>query len=94
MKSCNQREKSEILSLVKKLEKINAEKDVKIRDLQSRVDNLEQCSRMENVIISGLRTTPDAHLQNTYVPITKNDISVCQTLRRRSNDSINDNNQQ
>ena len=109
----SKREISEILSLVKKLEKINAEKDEKIRDLQSRVDNLEQYSRMENIIISGLRTTPDAHLQHTPgendaleenvlalfnkqmdVPITKNDISVCHTLRRRSNDSINDNNQQ
>ena len=28
------------------------------------------------------------------VPITKNNISVCHTLRRRSNDSINGNNQQ
>ena len=109
----SKREISEILSLVKKLEKINAEKDEKIRDLQSRVDNLEQYSRMENVIISGLRTTPDTHLQHTPgendaleenvlalfnkqldVPITKSDISVCHTLRRRSNDSINDNNQQ
>ena len=105
----SKREISEILSL----EKINAEKDEKIRDLQNRVDNLEQYSRMENVIISGLRTTPDAHLQHTPgendaleenvlalfnkqmdVPITKNDISVCHTLRRRSNDSINGNNQQ
>ena len=93
----------------KNSKKTNAQKDEKIRDLQSLVDNLEQYSRMENVIISELRTTPDAHLQHTPgendaqeenvlalfnkqldVPITKNDISVCHTLKR-SNDSNNDN---
>ena len=66
---------------------------------------------MKNIIISGLRTTPDAHLQHTPgendtleenvlalfnkhlgVPITNKDISVCHTLKRRSNESINDNN--
>ena len=49
---------------------------------------------MENVIISGLRTTSDTHLNDALednvlalfnkqidVPITKNDISVCHTLR-------------
>lgn len=48
---------TEILQLVKKLEKTNVEKDAKIKQMEIRINDLEQYSRMENVIISGLQTT-------------------------------------
>ena len=76
------KEISEILSLVTKLQVIIAAKDKQIECLEEKVDELEQYSRRENIIITGLkihhrtyaRAFPqvinDAHNQNAPKPGT------------------------
>ena len=45
---------AQVLCTVKRLERENAEKESKIKTLESRLDHLEQYSRLENIVISGL----------------------------------------
>ena len=47
---------NELIILVKTLQKSNKEKDEKIRLLEQCVDDLEQYSRIDNIVISGLTT--------------------------------------
>ena len=47
---------TEVLDIVKKLRKENEEKEKKINELQKRIDHLEQHTRCDEVIISGLNT--------------------------------------
>ena len=47
---------SQILNMVTKLEKIINKKDNEIKALQDRVEDLEQYTRKDNIIISGLKT--------------------------------------
>ena len=54
--SKSRNEISQILNMVTKHETIIKQKDNEIRVLQDRVEELEQYTRKENVIISGLKT--------------------------------------
>lgn len=47
-----------LIKRVKWLEEVNKEKDTMIAKLESRVDDLEQYSRMNDVIVSGLKIKP------------------------------------
>ena len=49
-------EVSELLQLVRQLKHENEEKDKRILLLESRIDDLEHYTRMDDVIISGLKT--------------------------------------
>lgn len=63
-------EQKKILDLVeevKKLRKENQEKDNKIEELEKRVDELEQYTRMNDVIVTGLRIKPRTYA-NTVAP--------------------------
>ena len=78
------KEITEILSLVRKLQAIIAAKDNHIECLEEKVDELEQYSRRENIIITGLKTLhrnyarastqviSDAHNQNAPEEELKN----------------------
>ena len=64
-----------LLGLVKKLQD-NAENDVKITTLETRIDELEQCSRMDNVLVFGLKVNHTSYsravAQSNSVDINEN----------------------
>ena len=57
----NQKLLLDMMGQIKDLQKQNAEKDEKIAVLESRVGELEQYSRMNDLIISGLETRPRSY---------------------------------
>ena len=58
----------DLIEGVKQLKAVIKEKDKKIEELERRVDDLEQYTRMEDLVISGLETT-----HRTYARITAGD---------------------
>lgn len=46
---------------VKRLKVLNMEKDKNISELERRVDNLEQYSRMNDIVITGLKIKPRSY---------------------------------
>lgn len=67
---------------VRQLKAVVQEKDEQIETLTSRIDELEQYTRRENIVISGLTCTPEKleddtvhFLQSKQIPISKSDIS-------------------
>lgn len=65
----------ELIEEVKQLKTVIKEKDKKTEELERRVDNLEQYTRMDNLVISGLQTT-----HRTYARIAAGDNEVTQEV--------------
>lgn len=54
-----------LIGEVKQLRATMQEEDKKIKELERRVDNLEQYTRMEDLVITGLETTHRTYAQMT-----------------------------
>ncbi|CAL8338545.1 unnamed protein product [Boreogadus saida] len=93
----------ELVAEVKTLRIQNAEKDKRLNFLESRVQALEQYSRINDVIVSGLHIKPRSYARAVTagnnggasgvangITLDCNTIEACHTLPRRINDS-NDN---
>ena len=52
------------LGLIKKLQKDNAEKDVKIITLEKQINKLVQYSCLDNVLVSGLKVNHTSYLRS------------------------------
>ncbi|KAI0237364.1 hypothetical protein LSAT2_012111 [Lamellibrachia satsuma] len=61
-----------IVSTVKLLQSANEKKDQQVKALESRIDDLDQYSRIDDVIISGLVTTHQTYAWATATKITDN----------------------
>ena len=59
--SQQQKDIMDLMKTIKELKQQNVEKDKKINMLEERVDQLEQYSRLNNVIVSGLPTKPRSY---------------------------------
>lgn len=57
----------DLLGEIKELKRQNAEKDKRIAHLEYRVADLEQYSRMNDIVISGLETRPRSYARATAV---------------------------
>ncbi|CAL8378735.1 unnamed protein product [Boreogadus saida] len=66
----------------------NMEKDTKITLLENRVDDLEQYSRMNDLIISGLRTKHRSYARaaaaSEGISVDSGDIEACHTLHSKN----------
>lgn len=65
--SKQQKSMLELMGEMKELKKQSLEKDKKIAALESRVDELEQHSRLNNIIINGIVTKPRSYARAVAV---------------------------
>lgn len=64
---------TDLLSEIKQLKRLNMEQEQRIDFLENRLADLEQYSRMNDVIISGLKVRPRSYLQAVKGARTEND---------------------
>lgn len=90
-----------LITEIKELKRIIQEKDKVIKNFEVRVEELEQYSKQDNVIINGLKIEKnkgDADIQNSVedqvletlaskdIMVNKNNISACHTIGKARND--------
>ena len=65
---------TDLMGEVKKLKRQNIDQEKKIINLENRLDSLEQYSRMNDVIISGLKVRPRSFLQAVAGPASESSL--------------------
>lgn len=82
-----------LLDLVAQVQQLKAgikEKDKKIGELERRVDDLEQYTRMEDLVVSGLETTHRTCTRAAAdIPIDSKHKASCHTMPQKQNNSPN-----
>ncbi|KAJ8358730.1 hypothetical protein SKAU_G00152550 [Synaphobranchus kaupii] len=76
----------DLVDEVKALRLLNAEKDRKIAFLEKRVDDLEQYTRMNDIIVTGLETKPRTYARaaSKGIRVDSSNIKACHPIPRKN----------